>query len=58
MQDELAAYARELEAGVTRISLRQKKLPALIADCGLRAADAGRFATVIDVEAAFAKFRG
>lgn len=57
VQDELAAYARELEAGVKGEAYQPTPEELAGIDRGLRAADAGRFATVTDVEAAFAKFR-
>ncbi len=58
VQDELAAYARELEAGVQGDAYRPSSEELAGIDRGLRAADAGRFATEAEVEAVFAKFRG
>lgn len=58
VQDELAAYARELEAGVQGDAYHPSPEELAGIDRGLRAADAGRFAAEAEVEAVFAKFRG
>ena len=58
VQDELAAFARELEAGVQGQAYHPTADELAGIDRGLRSANAGRFAADADVEAVFAKFRG
>jgi hypothetical protein len=58
VQDELAAYARELEAGVKGDVYQPTPEELAGIDRGLQDANAGRFASEADVDAAFAKFRG
>jgi hypothetical protein len=58
VQNELAAYARELEAGVQGDAYHPTPEELAGIDRGVQAADAGRFATAAEVEAVFAKFRG
>ena len=58
LQDELAAFARELDAGANGEVYDPTPEELAGIDRGLRAADAGRFASAADVEAVFAKFRG
>jgi len=57
VQDELAAYARELEAGVAGEAYDPTPEELAGIDRGLRSAEAGRFAGAAEVEAVFAKFR-
>jgi hypothetical protein len=58
VQDELEDFARELEAGVNGGAYHPTPVEIAGIDRGLRAADAGRFASKGDVEAVFAKYRG
>jgi hypothetical protein len=58
VQDELAAFARELDAGVSGHDYQPTPDELAGIDRGLRDAEAGRFASDEQVEAAFAKFRG
>jgi predicted transcriptional regulator len=58
VQDELAAFARELDAGVNDIEYQPTPEELAGIERGLRDAEAGRFASEAQVEAAFAKFRG
>jgi hypothetical protein len=58
VQDELADFARELEAGVNGDAYHPTPEELTGIDRGLDAAAAGRFASETDVEAIFAKFRG
>jgi predicted transcriptional regulator len=57
VQDELAAFARELEAGVQGQAYHPTPEELAGIDRGLNSANAGRFATEAQVEAVFAKFR-
>jgi hypothetical protein len=56
-QDELAEIALEIEAGMSGWEHEPTSSELAGIDRGLRAADAGRFATDQEVEAVFAKFR-
>jgi hypothetical protein len=58
VQDELAAFARELDAGVNGDEYPPTAEELAGIDRGLRDADAGRFAAEAEIEAAFTKFRG
>lgn len=57
MQDELAEFALELEAGLRNGEYQPTPEELAGIDRGLRAAAEGRFASEEEVEAAFAKFR-
>jgi hypothetical protein len=57
VQDELADFARELDAGVNGDAYYPTPDELAGIDRGLRAAEAGRFASEKDVEAVFAKHR-
>lgn len=57
VQDELAEIALELDAGLSGGEYQPTPDEPAGIDRGLRAADAGRFASDEDVEATFAKFR-
>jgi predicted transcriptional regulator len=56
-QEELAAIAREIDAGLTGGSYRASREELAGIDRGLKAADEGRFATEADIEAVLAKHR-
>ena len=58
VQNELAAFARELDAGVNDIEYQPTPEELAGIERGLRDAEAGRFASDAQVEAAFARFRG
>lgn len=58
VQDELADFARELEAGVNGDAYYPTPEELAGIDRGLEAAAAGRFASEAEVETVFAKFRG
>jgi predicted transcriptional regulator len=58
VRDELADFARELEAGVNGDAYQPTLDELAGIDRGLRAADDGRFANDDDVAAVFAKYRG
>ncbi|NVN86535.1 MAG: hypothetical protein HXX15_10655 [Rhodopseudomonas sp.] len=58
LQDELAAFARELDAGANGRDYQPTPEELAGIDRGLRDAAEGRFASEAQVEAAFAKFRG
>ena len=58
VQDELAAFARELDAGVKDIEYQPTPEELAGIERGLRDAEAGRFASDAQVDAAFARFRG
>lgn len=58
VQDELADFARELEAGVNGDSYHPTPEELAGIDRGLRAADAGRFASDDEVASVFARYRG
>jgi hypothetical protein len=58
LQDELAAFARELDAGADGRDYQPTPEQLVGIDRGLRDAAEGRFASDAEVEAAFAKFRG
>jgi hypothetical protein len=57
IQNELAEFALELEAGLKDGEYQPTPEELAGIDRGLRAAAEGRFASEQDVEAAFAKFR-
>jgi hypothetical protein len=57
-QDELAEIARDIDESLTKGDYEPTPTELAGIDRGLRAADAGRFATPEQVEAAFAKLRG
>jgi predicted transcriptional regulator len=57
VQDELAEFALELDAGLKGGEYQPTAEELAGIDRGLRAAEEGRFATGHEVEAAFAKFR-
>ena len=57
VQDELAEFALELDAGLKGGEYQPTAEELAGIDRGLRAAEEGRFATEHEVEAAFAKFR-
>jgi hypothetical protein len=57
VQNELAEFALELDAGLKDGEYQPTPEELAGIDRGLRAATAGRFATEQEVEAAFAKFR-
>ncbi len=58
VQNELAEFALELDAGLKDGEYQPSPEELAGIDRGLRAAAEGRFATEAEVEAAFAKFRG
>ena len=58
LQDELAAFARELDAGANGRIYQPTPDELAGIDRGLRDAADGRFADDAEVAAAFAKFRG
>ena len=58
VQDELAAFARELDAGVNGQDYRPTPDELAGIDRGLRDAKASRFASDAQIAAAFARFRG
>jgi predicted transcriptional regulator len=58
VQDELAEFALELDAGLKDGEYQPTPEELAGIDRGLRAAAEGRFATDSQVEAVFAKFRG
>jgi hypothetical protein len=58
VQDELAAFARELDAGVRGDAYQPTPEELAGIDRGLQDAAAGRFASAADVDAVFAKFQG
>jgi hypothetical protein len=58
VQNELAEFALELDAGLNDGEYQPTPEELAGIDRGLRAATEGRFATEQEVEAAFAKFRG
>lgn len=58
IQNELAEFALELDAGLKDGEYQPTPDELAGIDRGLRAAAEGRFATDLQVEAAFAKFRG
>jgi hypothetical protein len=58
IQNELAEFALELDAGFKDGEYEPTPEELAGIDRGLRAAEEGRFATDSQVEAAFAKFRG
>ena len=58
VQNELAEFALELDAGLRDGEYQPSPEELAGIDRGLRAAADGRFATEAEVEAAFAKFRG
>jgi hypothetical protein len=58
IQNELAEFAHELDAGFKDGEYQPTPDELAGIDRGLRAAAEGRFATDQQVEAAFAKFRG
>jgi hypothetical protein len=57
VQDELAQVALEMGHGITNGTYHASAEELAAIDKGLRAAQAGHFATADEVEAAFAKFR-
>ena len=57
VQNELAEFALELEAGVKQVEYQPTSEELAGIDRGLRAAAEGRFASDSQVEAVFAKFR-
>jgi hypothetical protein len=58
VQNELAEFALELDAGVKQGEYQPTPEELAGIDRGLRAAAEGRFASDSQVEAVFAKFRG
>ncbi|KIZ41786.1 MULTISPECIES: hypothetical protein [Rhodopseudomonas] len=58
LQDELAAFARELDAGADGRDYQPTREELAGIDRGLRDAADGRFASDAQVDAAFGKFRG
>jgi predicted transcriptional regulator len=58
VQNELAEFALELDAGFKQGEYKPTPEELAGIDRGLRAADEGRFASDSQVEAVFAKFRG
>ena len=58
VQNELAAFARELDAGLNDIEYQPPPEELAGIERGLRDAEAGSFARDAQVEAAFARFRG
>jgi hypothetical protein len=57
VQDELADFARQLEAGVNGETYQPTPQELAGIDRGIAAADAGRFASAAEVAAVFGKFR-
>lgn len=57
VQDELAQIALEMDHDIADGIYHASAEELAAIDEGMRAADAGRFATANEVEAAFAKFR-
>jgi len=57
VQNELAEFALERDAGLKDGEYQPSPEELAGIDCGLRAASEGRFATEQEVEAAFARFR-
>jgi hypothetical protein len=58
VQNELAEFALELNAGFSNGEYEPTPAELIGIDRGLNAAAEGRFASDADVDAAFAKFRG
>lgn len=58
VQDELAAFARELDAGVNGMKYEPTSEELAGIARGVRDAEAGRLASNAQVDAAFGKFRG
>jgi len=58
LQDELAQMALEMDSGINGGVYHASEEELAAIDEGIRAADAGQFATAEEVEAVFAKFRG
>ena len=56
-QDQLAKIALDMDAGLNDVVYEPTDDELAGIDRGLRDADQGRFATEVEVEAAFAKFR-
>ena len=56
-QDQLAEIALDIDAGLKDIPYEPTDAELAGIDRGLRDAEQGRFATEVEVEAAFAKFR-
>jgi hypothetical protein len=56
-QDQLAAIALDIDAGLRDLPYQPSDEELAGIDRGLRDAEQGRFATEVEVEAAYAKFR-